>query len=123
MWLNRTVFNHYILKGKIPGSSDAVKDDLNAMQITIQQVACSPTLPILDDHEHVDSQDMLDIVREINSYNDLGVRDVNCNGEDKDERISSVKLLSDKVCSITYKRHNSIFNIRDHKKANTFNHR
>ena len=52
MWLQRSVFGHYILKGKIPGSSEAVKSDLNAMHITIQHVASSPLLPTLDNNEH-----------------------------------------------------------------------
>ena len=84
MWLGRTVFGHYILKGKIPGSSEAVKNDINAMQITIQHVASSPILPILDDHEHVDTNNVLDIVREMNSYDALGIRMINRDDEDRE---------------------------------------
>ena len=35
MWLSKTIFGHYMLKGRIPGSSEAVKQDVNANCITI----------------------------------------------------------------------------------------
>ena len=69
------------LKGKIPGSSEAVKNDLTDMQITIQHVANSPVLPILENHEQVDDQNMFDIVKEMNSYDALGIRNVNREAE------------------------------------------
>ena len=97
MWLARSVFGHYILKGKIPGSSEAVKSDLNAMHITIQHVASSPLLPILDNNEYVDSNNMFDIVREINSYDALGIRMVNRDDEDKEaEKTFQSSMIFDK---------------------------
>ena len=45
MWLSRTIFGHYMLKGKIPGSSEAVKQDVNANCITIQHIANLPIEP------------------------------------------------------------------------------
>ena len=96
MWLGRTVFGHYMLKGKIPGSAEAVKSDINALQIIIQHIA-SPPLPILDNHGQVDSQNMLDIVREMNSYDALGIRMVNRDDEDREaEKIFKSNMLFDK---------------------------
>ena len=45
MWLSRTIFGHYMLKGRIPGSSEAVKKDVNANCITIQHIANHPIEP------------------------------------------------------------------------------
>ena len=99
MWLGRTVFGHYVLKGKIPGSSEALKNDVNAMQITIQHVANLPVLPILENHEHVDDHNMFDIVKEINSYDALGIRLVNRDDEDKEaEKTFKSNMIFDKDC-------------------------
>ena len=67
------------------------------MHITIQHVASSPLLPILDKNEYVDSNNMLDIVREINNYDALGIRMVNRDDEDKEaEKTFKSSMIIDK---------------------------
>ena len=43
-------------------------------------------MPILDDHEHVDTNNVLDIVREMNSYDALGIRMINRDDEDREAK-------------------------------------
>ena len=112
MWLQKTTFGHHLLKGRIPGSSKAVRQDVNANCITIQHIANYPILPILNDYQQVSTNNVLDIVRGKNSYEALGVSMVESDGNEK--------LLPFNSNSIVYKKANSIFTVREHK-PNKFN--
>ena len=112
MWLSKTTFGHHLLKGRIPGSSEAVRQDVNANCITIQHIANNPILPILNDYQQVNTNNVLDIVREENSYDALGVSMVESDGNEK--------LLPLNSNSIVHNKANSIFTVREHK-PNKFN--
>ena len=112
MWLSKTTFGHHLLKGRIPGSSEAVRQDVNANFITIQHIANYPILPILNNYQQVSTNNVLDIVREENSYDALGVSMVESDGNEK--------LLPLNSNSIVHNKANSIFTVREHK-PNKFN--
>ena len=112
MWLSKTTFGHHLLKGRIHGSSETVRQDVNANCITIQHIANYPILPILTDYQQVSTNNVLDIVREENSYDTLGVSMVESDGNEK--------LLPLNSNSIVHNKANSIFTVREHK-PNKFN--
>ena len=90
MWLRRTIYGQYLLQGKIPGSSEAVKNSVNTLHITIHHIANFSDPLILEKDKAIDK----DYAKEFNHYDALGIRIRNNNDLSSTCEIPKTKLSS-----------------------------
>ena len=83
LWLNCTTKGKALISGKIPGSG-AANSSQSVNSISIMKIASSPPLQVLDQDEVVDECNAPEVVRELNSFDSLGIRLASREEEDKD---------------------------------------
>ena len=83
MWLNFTVTNKALLSGKIPGSA-VTNSSQSVNSISIMRISSPPPLQVLEQGEVVEDCNAQEVVRELNSFESLGIRLSSREEDDRD---------------------------------------
>ena len=96
MWLDSTIWGDAILSGPIPGSDGLLDEHQSANVITVCNIV---DMPLLNDNEVVDKENMMEVAKHLNSFENLGINLTN--RQDQDEQaVTNYKsnVTKDPIC-------------------------
>ena len=80
MWLDSTIWGDAILSGPIPGSEGLLDERQSANIVTVCNVV---DMPLLNEDEVVDKENMIEVAKHLNSLENLGINLANRQEQDE----------------------------------------